>query len=654
MAYLNSKDYMYGFEDISKYNEKNLFDPQIYGEATDNQLITRPQKTSGNKFKFINCLWRGASSCQNAVPQGDVRKVKYKLSRRWASSTNDPLWYDIERVKTEMSLHQSEILSTVNNNTWPKPKSNYLETLVSLQKIICSLSLVNKEEEAMSIISKYYGHILIRFLAINRVSRNSGDTAGTDGKILISNNDKYRMLRDTSLSNFKRAVPMEILKVEIPKKEGKMRQLGISSIYDRVLQTCAMLLLDPFYEAKFNSNMYGFRRGRTTLNAVATLKSTLERADTHRLGVLLVDVEKCFDTISHDSIHKYFKIPIIIKPHLDRWLTPKIRGSNGQNLGYQKTGIPQGSVLSPLICNVIINELVYKTSPNSSKLEVFTNLPATGKFTTRKNTKNVQRNIYRKIIAYADDLVITTTNKAELGTIYDKLSERLSDANLRISDSKSLLIRHDKDKEKFDYLGFTFLYVSNKKIRPGGIITRNDDVTSRKYSSTNLGTYLVYPNSRGFSEIKKQCKNAIKNLTRWHEISVFNLVNSILRGYSNYYAWSNGYNRLKSLEGQTVMYLKKLLIRKYRYRGIRRPVWVAQRYLVCKQSDKDDFNSPYKGKPPQVKSPYNILMLFFLTLQVTEKEVKRFYFLLCLRKLIICCQSLLVTYLKRLEIVPTT
>jgi retron-type reverse transcriptase len=111
---------------------------------------------------------------------------------------------------------------------------------------------------------------------------------------------------------------MEILKVEIPKKEGKMRQLGISSIYDRVLQTCAMLLLDPFYEAKFNSNMYGFRRGRTTLNAVATLKSTLERADTHRLGVLLVDVEKCFDTISHDSIHKYFKIPTIIKPHLDR------------------------------------------------------------------------------------------------------------------------------------------------------------------------------------------------------------------------------------------------------------------------------------------------------------------------------------------------
>jgi hypothetical protein len=92
------------------------------------------------------------------------------------------------------------------------------------------------------------------------------------------------------------------------------------------------------------------------------------------------------------------------------------------------------------------------------------------------------------------------------------------------------------------------------------------------------------------------------------EISVFNEVNSVLRGYSNYYNWSNGYNRLKSLEGQTVMYLKKILIKKYRYNGIRRPVWVAQNFLVCKQpsaSEKDE-DFKYRGKPSQVISPYNL------------------------------------------------
>jgi hypothetical protein len=171
--------------------------------------------------------------------------------------------------------------------------------------------------------------------------------------------------------------------------------------------------------------------------------------------------------------------------------------------------------LGPLICNVIINELVYKTLPDSSKLELFSRLPVTNRFTTRKGVKNVQRNVYRKIIAYADDLIITTTNKDELNAIFAKLSEQFSEANLKLSESKSVFITHDKEKEKFDYLGFTFLYVSNRKIRPGGIITRSDDVTVRKYlSTTNLGTYLVYPNSKGFSEIKSKCKEAVKKLTR--------------------------------------------------------------------------------------------------------------------------------------------
>jgi len=159
---------------------------------------------------------------------------------------------------------------------------------------------------------------VIRFIAINRVRLNSGNIPGADGTKLISDDDKCTMLKLTNLSNFNKVPPMEVLKVEIPKKYGKLRQLGIISIYDRVLQTCAMFLLDPDYEAKFNPDIYGFRRGRTTLNAVASLKCTLERGDTRRLGVILVDIEKCFDNLSHEVIFKYFKLPRIIKPHLER------------------------------------------------------------------------------------------------------------------------------------------------------------------------------------------------------------------------------------------------------------------------------------------------------------------------------------------------
>jgi hypothetical protein len=155
-------------------------------------------------------------------------------------------------------------------------------------------------------------------------------------------------------------------------------------------------------------------------------------------------------------------------------------------------------------------------------------------FKTRNNDIK-QRIIYRNIIAYGDDITITTTNKEELMSIYKALSTQLGCANLKISEEKTSFITHKNDKEKFDYLGFTFLYVSNRRLRPGGIITRADEIYRRKNLLTNQGTYLVYPNSKGYENIKKKMKDIIKKLLHNSEISVFNEVNNILRGYSNYY-----------------------------------------------------------------------------------------------------------------------
>jgi hypothetical protein len=71
------------------------------------------------------------------------------------------------------------------------------------------------------------------------------------------------------------------------------------------------------------------------------------------------------------------------------------------------------------------------------------------------------------------------------------------------------------------------------------------------------------------------------------------------------------------------MYLKKFLIKKFRYKGIRRPVWVAQRYLICKQSNSDNSNFLYKGRPSEVKSPYNLRWHPHVVLPETENNRKR-------------------------------
>jgi RNA-directed DNA polymerase len=624
----NSQDYRYGSKDLYVKNILYILYilyPKIYGET------------------FIyKCLWGGARFSRNCVSPGGVVKTEYGSRRRWASiltsnSKKETTYYDkkiccdidalcpdMAKMMREMKSHKAEILKSIRSNIWPEPKVKYLKTLALLQKTICVLSLANKDEEAMSLISIYHSHIVIRYLAINRISSQSGKIAGTDGMKLVSDDDKLKLLNETKMSLFTSLPRMEVKWLE---NNDKMRNIGISSIHDRVLQTCVIFLMDPFYEARFHPHMYGFRRGRTTLNAVGLLKSILERADTHRLGVLLIDIEKCFDKISHDSIYKYFIVPKVIQPLLQRWLRPLIINEFGKILGTQTEGITQGSVLGPLICNVIINELVYKVSikhntNSKSKFTLFENLPATGMFKTRNNDIK-QRIIYRNIIAYGDDITITTTNKEELMSIYKALSTQLGCANLKISEEKTSFITHKNDKEKFDYLGFTFLYVSNRRLRPGGIITRADEIYRRKNLLTNQGTYLVYPNSKGYENIKKKMKDIIKKLLHNSEISVFNEVNNILRGYSNYYFWSNGYNRLKSLEGQTVMYIKKLLIKKHRYKGIRRPVWVAQNFLVCKQSKDNDNDFLYRGKPPQIKSPYNLRWHPHVELKPDRNNLKR-------------------------------
>ena len=81
-------------------------------------------------------------------------------------------------------------------------------------------------------------------------------------------------------------------------------------------------------------------------------------------------------------------------------------------------------------------------------------------------------------------------------------------------------------------------------------MTRYDDITERKFSKTQNGTYLVYPSSERFQDIKHKCKSIIKLLLKASLVEVLNKINPVVRGFANYYAWSNSYNRLKTLDGR--------------------------------------------------------------------------------------------------------
>ena len=161
----------------------------------------------------------------------------------------------------------------------------------------------------MELIGDYSMKPLTRFTAINRIGLQSGKTPGTDNILLKDHSDKLEIFKNTGIPKLNQLPRMEVRYVEIPKPNGKIRGLGISNIVDRVLQTQLCLLLDAYHEAKYPPHMYGFRKGRGALSAVGYLKSIMERADNHRFGMILMDIEKCFDNIRHDVILKEFIVP---------------------------------------------------------------------------------------------------------------------------------------------------------------------------------------------------------------------------------------------------------------------------------------------------------------------------------------------------------
>ena len=184
----------------------------------------------------------------------------------------------------------------------------------------------------------------------------------------------------------------------------------------------------------------------------------------------------------------------------------------------------------------------------------------------------------------------------------DLVNKSLNSLGLEISPTKTQLFDYNlTNKIKFDLFGFTFLYVPYSKIAQGGIIKRSDIVHNKqlrihKISNTG-GTHLIYPSTKSFAKIKELVKNSIKELKHRPVFEVILKVNSIIRGWVNYFAWSLASRRLSQLEHFVFKLFKKSLINKFRKRGIYRINWVMKEFFLCNtDANTKSLKSPYKRR----------------------------------------------------------
>ena len=298
-------------------------------------------------------------------------------------------------------------------------------------------------------------------LAYRMIKRNTGSkTCGTDGmtikEIEESKLNEYIEQVKLKLGYYK---PDTVRRVFIPKSNGETRPLGIPTMIDRLVQQNIKQILEPICEAKFHPHSYGFRPNRSTKHAIARLTSLVNQAGLNY--VVDIDIKGFFDNVNHNKLIKQmyslgirdFKVLKIIK----EMLKSPIKGE-----GIPKKGTPQGGILSPLLSNIVLNELDWWISSQWETHPTHHEYTKLNKYTAMK--KSDLKEIF--IVRYADDFKIVCRNYNVATKIFKAVEKWLKERlKLDINKNKSKIV--NLRKRYSDFLGIRIKVVKRPKSKHG-------------------------------------------------------------------------------------------------------------------------------------------------------------------------------------------
>ena len=379
------------------------------------------------------------------------------------------------------------------------------------------------------------------------VKANKG-AAGIDGQTMGDfeadlKNNLYKIWNRLSSGSY---FPPPVRRVEIPKSNGKLRPLGIPTISDRIAQMVIKNRLEPLVEPHFHDDSYGYRPGRSALDAVAQARQRCWRDD----WVLDMDIKGFFDALDHNLVMKAVAKYIDCKwtlLYLERWLKAAVVLPSGERLIRTK-GTPQGGVISPLLANIFLH-LVFD---------------------------NWMQKQYPCIHfeRYADDIVLHCRSEKQLKFIETKIRTRLTRRGLELCQEKTKIVDcKDSNRtgtysnQSFDFLGYTFRPRSVRD-RNGNFFVSFSPAVSRKALKAMRLKIREHP--------------LIKNGFSQSVVELAKAINPIIQGWINYYGKFS-----KSSMSAIYDYINTKLLKwaRRKFKPLQRRKWRANQWLreLCKQ-----------------------------------------------------------------------